>query len=351
MIAMPHFSDPQQTNRPIMISLVVPCHNEAETVACFHQAIVNLFDGLAGADFELLFVDDGSTDTTVTKLIDLCNGDARVKMIELSRNFGKEAAMTAGIDAASGDAVVPMDADLQDPPELIVAMLEKWRAGAQVVLARRVDRSSDSLIKRGTARWFYKIHNMFSSIKIPENVGDFRLMDRMVVDALKQLPEQQRFMKGLFAWLGFATETVDYVRNPRVAGESKFPLWRLWNFAIEGFTSFGFVPLKLWTYIGLMGVVLAVAYGGYIAILTLFGNRETPGFASLIMTIIFFGSVQLIGLGMLGEYIGRIYIESKRRPVYLVRRCYGLRGSAFAGRDDRGRTRQGMRHDDEKAAR
>jgi glycosyltransferase involved in cell wall biosynthesis len=251
-------------------------------------------------------------------------------VIELSRNFGKEAALTAGIDAAKGDAVIPIDGDLQDPPDLIIAMVAAWRAGAEVVLARRADRSSDSFLKRFTARWFYRINNRLSSIQIPDGVGDFRLMDRVAVDALKQLTEQQRFMKGLFAWVGFRTVTLDYVRQPRQAGTSKFSGWKLWNFAIDGITSFSSAPLKLWSYVGGIGAVLTLGYAVFIVARTLIYGVDLPGYASLLVAILFFGSLQLISVGVLGEYIGRIYLETKRRPVYLVRRAYGPKGVVAA---------------------
>jgi glycosyltransferase involved in cell wall biosynthesis len=245
-----------------------------------------------------------------------------VTVLEFSRNFGKEPAMTAGIDATSGDCVIPIDADLQDPPALIAEMLKKWQDGAEVVLAKRVDRSTDSYAKRTTALMFYRLHNTLSGLQIPENVGDYRLMDRVVVDALKQLPERQRFMKGLFAWVGFKTATVEYVRDARLVGDSKFSGWKLWNFAIEGITSFSLVPLKVWTYVGGIGALFAFCYAVFVVIKTLVFGIDVPGYASLLVVILFFGSLQLICLGVLGEYIGRIYFESKQRPLYLIRKRY-----------------------------
>jgi glycosyltransferase involved in cell wall biosynthesis len=211
------------------VSLVVPFFNEGDGVQCFYESIRDLLHRCGNVDFEIICVDDGSTDDTLSRLIAITEYDPRFLVIELSRNFGKEAALTAGIDAATGDAVIPMDADLQDPPELIPEMLTEWSRGAEVVLARRVDRSSDTYLKSTTAKLFYQIHNKLSPVRIPENVGDFRLMDRMVVNALKQLPEQQRFMKGLFAWVGFRTVTLDYRRNPRKEGKTKFSGSRLWG--------------------------------------------------------------------------------------------------------------------------
>jgi polyisoprenyl-phosphate glycosyltransferase len=243
-------------------------------------------------------------------------------VIELSRNFGKEAALTAGMEASRGDAVVPLDADLQDPPSLIEQMVAEWRKGADVVLARRTDRSADSLLKRKTAEAFYRIHNSLSDVKVPENVGDFRLMDRRVVDALERLPERQRFMKGLFAWVGYRAVTLDYSRGVRAVGKSKFSGWKLWNFALEGITSFSTAPLKIWTYIGGAGAIAAVVYACVIVIRTMLFGVDVPGYASMLVLILFFGSLQLVSVGLLGEYIGRVYLETKQRPIYLVRRSY-----------------------------
>lgn len=262
------------------------------------------------------------------KLVALAQADPRFRVLEFSRNFGKEAALTAGIDAARGEAVIPIDADLQDPPGLIADMVKAWREGAEVVLAKRVDRSSDGVLKRKTAAWFYQLHNKLSKTKIPENVGDFRLMDRAVVNALKQLPERQRFMKGLFAWVGFRTVTLDYTRAPRAAGETKFSGLALWNFAMEGFTSFSTAPLKVWTYLGALSAVLTFLYAVYIVIRTVVLGNQVPGYASLFVAITFFGSVQLISIGLLGEYIGRIYMETKQRPAYLIRKTYGGDGAS-----------------------
>lgn len=306
------------------ISVVVPFYNEGVGVEHFYQEISAILNRLSQYQFELVCVDDGSSDNTLVQLIELSKKDARVQVIEFSRNFGKEAALTAGIDFASGDAVIPIDADLQDPPELIGKMIALWNEGAEVVLAKRVDRSSDSALKRITASTFYRVHNFLSSeAAIPENVGDFRLMDRVVIDALKRLPERQRFMKGLFAWVGFKTVTLEYSRSARVAGETKFSGWRLWNFALEGITSFSLIPLKIWTYLGIVGAFFAFFYAVYIIIRTLIFGVDLPGYASLLVVSLFFGSLQLISLGILGEYIGRIYFESKQRPLYIVRKEHG----------------------------
>lgn len=309
--------------RPL-VSIVTPFYNEGEGVAYFYESIRAVADQLADYDVEVVCVDDGSRDDTLMRLVQLSADDRRFRVVALSRNFGKEAALTAGIDSALGDAVIPIDADLQDPPELIPSMLVEWRAGAEVVLARRADRSSDSLLKRKTAAAFYRFHNKLSHIQIPDNVGDFRLMDRAVVEVLKTLPETQRFMKGLFAWVGFKTKTVDYVRKPRVAGHTKFSGWKLWNFALEGITSFSTAPLKLATYVGIGSACCTLAYGLYIILRTLIHGVEVAGYASLLVAVLFFGSLQLIFIGILGEYIGRIYMETKQRPRYVIRRQYGV---------------------------
>ena len=305
--------------RPL-ISIVTPFFNEGAGVLHFHQELINTIDNLTDFDFEIICIDDGSEDETLTNLLESSKKDSRIIVLELSRNFGKEAAMSAGIDAAKGDCVIPIDADLQDPPALISTMVKEWQKGAEVVLAKRIDRSADSFAKRKTAQLFYRLHNMVSNLQIPEDVGDFRLMDRAVVDALKKLPERQRFMTGPFAWVGFKTITVDYVRNARSTGITKFSGWRLWNFAIEGITSFSLVPLKVWTYIGLFGSVFAIFYATFIIIRTWIFGIDLPGYASLLVVMLFFGSLQLMSLGIIGEYIGRIYFESKQRPIYLIKK-------------------------------
>lgn len=304
--------------RPL-VSILTPFYNEGEGVLIYFGSLKAVMDLIPTIRFEVICIDDGSRDNTLPLLLDATRQDARFRVGELSRNFGKEAAMTAGIDLARGDAVIVIDADLQDPPELIPEMIRRWQTGADVVLARRNDRSVDSFLKRKTAAWFYQMHNRMSHIRIPENVGDFRLMNRAAVDALKQLPEQQRFMKGLFAWVGFRTEIIDYKRQERVAGNTKFTGWKLWNFALEGITSFSTVPLRMWTYVGGVVALMTFVYAAYIVIRTLLTGVDVPGYASLLVAVLFVGSLQLISIGILGEYIGRIYIESKRRPPYLLR--------------------------------
>lgn len=304
-----------------MISILCPCYNEAEALPVFFQEITPVMEKL-GEAFEIVCVNDGSRDGTIDVLLSHAEKDPRIKIIDFSRNFGKEAALTAAIDYAQGDAVIPIDADLQDPPELIPRMVEKWREGYEVVLAKRIDRSSDSFMKRLSARLFYRFHNIISQPQIPENVGDFRLMDRCVVDALKNLHEYHRFMKGLFAWVGFRTCTLEYARQVRSAGDSKFNAWRLWKFALEGITSFSTFPLTIWFYIGSVLSLGSFGYGLFIIFRTLFLGIDVPGYPSLICLILFFGGLQLLGVGILGEYVGRTYMESKRRAIYVVRRIY-----------------------------
>jgi glycosyltransferase involved in cell wall biosynthesis len=257
-------------------------------------------------------------------------------VIDLSRSFGKEAALTAGLDYARGDAVIPMDADLQDPPELIPDMVASWKGGAEIVLARRLNRDSDSTLKRFTAKWFYRMHNAISHTRIPENVGDFRLINRQALDAIMQLRERHRFMKGLFAWVGFRQVEIGYVRPIRAEGRSQFSGWRLWNFAIEGFTSFSTLPLRLWTYIGFLVATVAFAYGCWTIVRTLIFGIAVPGYASLVTLVLFFGGLNLFGLGVIGEYLGRVFTETKQRPLYVMRSVYrGLGASGSELQDGR----------------
>ncbi|WP_299567659.1 glycosyltransferase family 2 protein [uncultured Sulfitobacter sp.] len=302
-----------------LISLVVPCYQEAETIALFVDAI----DAhLSGHRIEMVFVNDGSPDETLQILLDLSLRDARVVVVNLSRNFGKEIAMTAGLEHATGDVVVPMDADLQDPPEVIPAFLDRWRDGYDVVYGLRSDRASDTLAKRTTAGLFYRFFNRLSQTEVPPDAGDFRLMDRVVVDAIKLLPERSRFMKGLFAWVGFPSVGVGYVRPERAAGETSFNYWRLWNFALDGIVSFSTLPLRIWTYIGSLVAVMSVLYATVIVVRTLIFGRDVPGYASIMVAVLFLGGVQLMSLGVIGEYLSRLFLETKRRPLYLAQGVY-----------------------------
>jgi polyisoprenyl-phosphate glycosyltransferase len=276
-----------------------------------------------GISFDFIFVNDGSSDATLDSLLMAQRDDPRIRVIDLSRNFGKEAAMTAGLDMCDADAAIPIDVDLQDPPHVIPQLIEKWREGFEVVLAKRSDRSSDGFMKHRPAPLFYRIHNMIAAQKIPHDVGDFRLIDRQVIDALRALPERQRFMKGLFAWVGFRTATVEYVREPRAAGRSRFSGWRLWNVAVEGITSFSSAPLEIWTYIGIIISVFSFLYGLVIVAKTLIFGIDVPGYASLLVSILFLGGIQLLGIGVIGQYLGRVYAEIKQRPIYIVRRTFG----------------------------
>lgn len=310
----------QEKKRPF-ISIVVPCYNEESSIDFFLEKMQTVLKQTQKS-YEIIFVNDGSRDKTLDIMKEKSLNSQEIRTINLSRNFGKEAALSAGIDLSLGEVVVPIDVDLQDPPELIIDFIRLYEEGNDVVVAKRVDRSSDSFAKRFSAELFYKLHNKISHIEIPNNVGDYRLMSRRVVDELKKLPETQRFMKGLFAWLGFKTAEVTYKRDVRVAGETSFNGWKLWNFAIDGITSFSTAPLKIWLYLGLVLAFLSFIYGSIIVIKTLLWGIDSPGYASLLTSVLFLGGIQLMGIGILGEYIGRIYLESKNRPVYIVENEY-----------------------------
>lgn len=300
------------------ISLVVPIFNEEEAIHIFYES-VRKYDGLKKYDVEIIFINDGSKDTTESIINKLANLDPLVISLSFTRNFGKESALIAGIEHATGDAVIPMDVDLQDPIEIIPQLIEKWLAGADMVLAKRIDRSTDSYLKRGTALVFYKLHNKISNPKIEENVGDFRLMSRDVVESIRDMPERNLFMKGILSWVGGKIDIVEYKRPVRVAGTTKFNGWKLWNLALEGLTSFSTIPLKIWTYIGILIAGLSFFYGFWMVIETLIWGNNVKGYPSLLVSILFLGGIQLIGIGILGEYVGRIYIETKNRPRYLLK--------------------------------
>lgn len=308
------------------ISLVVPFYNEGAGVSAFFERLGTVFVNVADRyDLEVICINDGSRDNTLDELSRvLCDGFL-IRIIDLSRNFGKEAAITAGLDYASGDAVVPIDADLQHPPEVVLELLEKWESGFEVVLARRIDRDTDRKIQKLTAQAFYEISRHISHVEIPADVGDFRLMDRKVVEAVKCLREHCRFMKGIFAWVGFRTTVVDYKVAQRAHGKTSFNTWRLWNFALEGITSFSTVPLRIWTYLGGAVSLIAFIYGIYLTVKTLLLGVDTPGYASLMVVVLFSTGVQLIGVGVLGEYLGRVFTEVKARPLYIVREVIELK--------------------------
>ncbi|WLI30569.1 glycosyltransferase family 2 protein [Pseudomonas rhodesiae] len=305
------------------LSLVVPLFNEEQAVQLFYRT-VRQQPALAAYTVEILLINDGSTDRTAEYAKALALSDRDVVLINFSRNFGKEAALFAGLEYASGDAVIPMDVDLQDPIEVVPQLLAEWQKGADVVLAKRRNRSSDGYLKRHSASMFYHLLNRIAYTHIEENVGDFRLMDRKVVDVIKALPEQQLFMKGVLSWAGFTVAIVEYDRAPRAVGQSKFNAWKLWNLAMDGITSFSTLPLRLWSYIGGCISLLALVYAGWLVLdKWLFGN-PVPGYPSLMTAILFLGGVQLIGIGILGEYVGRIYMEAKHRPKYVIASQFGV---------------------------
>jgi glycosyltransferase involved in cell wall biosynthesis len=308
-----------------VLSLIAPVKDEEDAIAPFLARVAPILDGLfADGAWEILFVDDGSEDDTLAAILQAHQRDPRVRALSLSRNFGKEAALTAGLDHAAGQAVIPIDVDLQDPPEVIGAMLAKWRDGYEVVYGVRTNRESDSLPKRLTADLYYRAHNYLSSDKIPEHAGDFRLLDRAVVDIIRAMPERNRFMKGLFAWSGFRQAAVEYERAPRTVGNTKFRYWKLWTLALDGLTSASTMPLRIWSYVGVVVALFTLLYAVYVVVKTILWGSDVAGYPSLIVAILFFGSVQLISLGVLGEYVGRILIETKRRPLYVVRKRIGL---------------------------
>ena len=308
-----------------LISIIVPVKDEEQAIAPFVERTGAALRGVrdVGDAFEILFIDDGSSDGTLDAIRAARRSSPAVRAISFSRNFGKEAALTAGLEHARGAAVVPMDVDLQDPPEVLPEMIAKWREGFEIVYGVRNDRASDSLPKRLTADLYYRAHNWLSNDKIPEHAGDFRLLDRKVVDAIKAMPERNRFMKGLFAWAGFKQALVAYTRAPRATGTSKFRYWQLWTFALDGITSSSTVPLRVWSYLGGLVALFALAYAMFIAVRTLVFGIDVPGYASLIVSVLFLGGLQLLSLGILGEYVGRILTETKQRPLYVIREQIG----------------------------
>ena len=302
------------------LSLVVPFYNEQAGVALFFSRINRVFAQILDRyELEVVCINDGSHDQTLIELMRARESNSYIRIVDFSRNFGKEAAITSGLDYSRGDVVVPIDSDLQHPPEVVLEMLRKWEGGSEVVLARRVDRATDRAIQKVTARAFYEISRYISHVEIPTDVGDFRLMDRKVVDAVRSMRENCRFMKGIFAWVGFRTTVVDYKVEPREHGKTSFNTWKLWNFALEGITSFSTVPLRIWTYMGSVVSLLAFIYGAYLIVKTAFLGIDAPGYASLMVVLLFSAGVQLIGIGVLGEYLGRVFTEVKRRPSYIVR--------------------------------
>jgi glycosyltransferase involved in cell wall biosynthesis len=310
---------------PALLSIVVPVFNERPVLPELQRRLAAVLDEL-DSPAEILYVDDGSEDDSATWLAALALRDDRVGLLSLSRNFGKEVAVSAGLDHAGGDAVVVLDADLQDPPELIPELLRCWREGFDIVNTVRASRAGESWFKLASARWFYRIMGRLSAVPLPPETGDYRLLSRRAVVALRSLPESQRYLKGLYAWVGFPQTSITYHREARAAGRSKWSYWRLWNHALDGITSFSTAPLKLATWLGLATSSLAFLYGLFLLLRTLFQGNPVPGYPSLIIVMLFLGGVQLICLGIIGEYLGRTYEESKRRPLYLVK-AYHPRGN------------------------
>ena len=301
------------------VAIIVPIFNELESIKLFYNRLEVVVSSIKDHNFIICFIDDGSSDKSSEVVKEIIHNDSRVKLIILTRNFGKEAALSAGLDYVKADAVIPMDVDLQDPPELIKKMISIWRSGIPLVLARRLSRKEDTIFKRFSAGIFYYVHNKLSSITIPRNVGDFRLMDKSVVDSVKLLPEKERFMKGIFAWVGYDFQIIDYERPKRSSGETKFETLKLFKLAKDGLFSFSVAPLKISSFLGYLGAVSSLIYGAIIIVKTLYYGIDLEGYASLMTVILFIGSIHLIVIGILGEYIGRIFIESKNRPIYLVK--------------------------------
>ena len=303
------------------LSIVAPCFNEESCIDIFYTNIINVLNKV-NMDYEIIFINDGSTDKTFDKLIKLKTKNENIKIINLSRNFGKESALTAGLETSIGDIVISIDTDMQHPPKLIMSFINKWKEGYDVVVGETINRTNDSFLQKTSAGLFYKLYNKISDVSMPKNVGDYRLMTRRVAEQLSNLPENQRFMKGLFAWVGYKTAIVKYKREARIAGKSSFSGWRLWNFALNGITSFSTVPLKIWLYLGFIISFISFIYGSFIIIKTLIFGVDIPGYASMIAISLFLGGIQLMGIGILGEYIGRIYFEAKRRPPYIIEHIY-----------------------------
>lgn len=301
-----------------LLSVVVPAYNEEGVLPEFHKRISAVLESMT-IDAEIVYVNDGSIDNTLAVMQRMRESDPRVAIVDLSRNFGKEIALTAGLDHASGDAIVFIDADLQHPPELIPELVKHWMEGYDVVYAKRISRGGEGVLKKTSTHFFYRLIQMVSHVKIPVDAGDYRLLSRRALDSLKQLREQHRFMKGLFAWIGYPQKAVPYHPDPRYTGKTKWSYWNLWNFALEGITSFSTIPLKIATYIGLLTALTAFIYGVIIVYQTLVYGNPVAGYPSLMVVILFLGGVQLITIGIIGEYLGRIFNETKQRPLYFLK--------------------------------
>ncbi len=301
-----------------LISIIAPVLNEQEVFLSFYQSLCTTLDVLPFR-FEIIIIDDGSQDNSLEIIQGLQQKDPRISIIELSRNFGKEIALTAGLDHSCGDAAIIIDTDLQDPPELIPEMIREWQNGYDVVYGQRLSRQGESVLKRLSSHLFYRIIQRMSHINIPEDTGDFRLLNRAAIDALKQFREQHRFMKGIFSWIGYRQKAIPFHRQSRHAGITKWNYWKLWNFALEGITSFTTAPLRLATYFGLLTALSAFLFGVYIIYDTLVWGNPIPGYPSLMVVVLFLGGIQLISIGIIGEYLGRLFDETKQRPLYLVK--------------------------------
>jgi dolichol-phosphate mannosyltransferase len=308
----------------MLLSVIIPCYNEEPVLRATHERLSNVLKAMPGVDYELIFVNDGSRDRTQEILAELQTFDSRSRVLLLSRNFGHQIAVTAGLAEAAGDAVVIIDADLQDPPEVIPQMVQLWRDGNEVVYGIRIERDGESRFKLWTAKVFYRLINRLSETKMPLDAGDFRLLDRKVVEVIKAMPERARFLRGMVSWAGFRQVAIPYDRAARHAGESKYPLMKMIHFAMDGIISFSLVPLKLAIWTGFLSIWIAVA-GIIVAIVDrLLDKNLTRGWASLFVAVLFMGGVQLVSLGILGEYLGRIYTEVKRRPLYVVQERLGF---------------------------
>jgi glycosyltransferase involved in cell wall biosynthesis len=302
------------------VSVIVPVFNEQDCIKLFVERITQVFLTLDPVtDHEILFVNDGSSDSTEFIIRGLMTTNPHLRLVNLSRNFGKDAALSAGLDHAIGDAAIPMDVDLQDPPELIPQMISLWQAGARIVNARRVDRAQDGYAKRLSANAFYHIFNQMADRPIPHNVGDFRLLDRQVVDVVRTLGERARFNKALFNWVGFETAEITFERPKRAAGKTSWNYWKLWNFALDGIFAASTTPLRIWSYIGMTLASASFVYAAFIFVRAIFTGIDTPGYASTVILILLFGGLNLLAIGIIGEYVGRIYTEVRNRPLYVVR--------------------------------
>lgn len=321
----------------MLISVVVPCYNEALVIRETHGRLVGALAGLAGAQFEIVYVDDGSRDETAATLHELQTTDARVRVLLLSRNFGHQIAVTAGLEHAAGDCVVIIDADLQDPPEVIAEMFARWREGSHVAYGVRTDRAGETAFKLWTAKTYYRLINRLSGIEMPLDTGDFRLMDRSVVNAMLAMPERDRYLRGMVSWVGFRQTPVYYKRAPRFAGASKYPLLKMLRFATDGVISFSFTPLRFAVWMGFIAIAMALAGIVYAVLLRLYTHDWVRGWASIFVAVLFMGGVQLVSLGIIGEYIGRIYGEVKQRPLYFVRERLGFEPAEGMQRDARAR--------------